>query len=63
MGLRALVQAATVGPQAAVWLPGPPGSLEQALGRAAALWVWALAGLPLGTADLLGWAWVGRRMG
>src|SRR4028119_1932825 len=33
VGLRALVRAATVGPQAAAWLTGPAGSLEQALGR------------------------------
>ena len=64
VGLRALVRAATVGPQAAVWLTGPAASqtaasLQQALGRAAGLWVWALSGLSVAAADLLGWAWMG----
>ena len=63
MGLRALVRAATVGPQAAVWLRGPAASLQQALGRAAGLLVWAVSGLPLVAAGLLGWAWLGRLMG
>jgi len=52
---RALVRAATVGPQAAVWLTAPPASLQEALRRAAGLWVWALSGLPLAAAGLLGW--------
>jgi hypothetical protein len=65
VGRRALVPAATVGPLAAVWLTGPAASqtaasLEQAQGRAARLWVWALSGLPL-AAGLLGWAWLGRQ--
>ena len=64
VGPRALVPAATVGPRAAVWLTGPAASqtaasLQQALGRAAGLWVWALSGLPLATAGLLGWARMG----
>ena len=59
MGLRALVRAATVGPQAAAWLTGPAASVQQALGRAAGLWVWALSGLSVAAADLLGWAWMG----
>ena len=63
VGLRALVPVATVGSQAAVWLTGPAASLLQALGRAAGLWVWALPGLPLAAAGLLGWAWLGRWMG
>jgi hypothetical protein len=63
LGLRALVRAATVGPQAAVWLTGPAASLQQALGRAAGLLVWAVSGLPLAAAGLLGWAWLGRWMG
>jgi len=68
VGLRALVPAATVGPLAAVCLTGPAASqpaasLQQALGRAAGLLVWALSGLPLAAADLLGWAWLGRWMG
>ncbi len=63
VGLRALVRAATVGPQAAVWLTAPAASLQQALGRAAALLVWAVSGLPLAAAGVLGWAWLGRWMG
>jgi hypothetical protein len=64
VGLQALVRAATVGPQAAVWLTGPAASLQQALGRAAGLLVcWAVSGLPLAAAGLLGWAWLGRWMG
>ena len=68
VGPRALVRAATVGPLAAVCLTGPAASqaaasLQQALGRAAGLWVWALSGLPLAAAGLLGWAWLGQGMG
>ena len=63
MGLQALVRSATVGPQAAVWLTGPAASLQQALGRAAGLWVWALSGLSEAATDLQGWAWLGRWMG
>ena len=63
MGLRALVRAATVGPQAAVWLTGPAASLQRALGREAGLLVWALSGVPVATAGLLGWAWLGQGMG
>jgi len=68
VGLRALVRATTVGPLAAVCLTGPAASqtaasLQQALGRAAGLLVWALSGLPLAAAGLLGWAWMGRWMG
>ena len=63
VGLQALVRWATVGPQAAVWLTGPAADLQQALGRAAGLWVWALPGLPLAAAGLLGWAWLGPWMG
>jgi len=63
VGPRALVRAATVGPLAAVWLTGPAASLQEALGRAAGLWVWALSGLPLAAAGLLGWAWLGQGMG
>ncbi len=59
VGLQALVRSATVGLQAAVWLTGPAASLQQALGRTAGLWVWALSGLPVAAAGLLGWAWVG----
>ena len=54
---------ATVGPLAAVWLKGPSASLQQALGRAAGLLVWALSGLPLAAAGLLGWAWLEGWMG
>jgi hypothetical protein len=65
---RALVRAATVGPLAAVCLAGSAASqaaasLQQALGRVAGLWVWALSGLPLAAAGLLGWAWLGRWRG
>ena len=68
VGLRALVRAATVGLLAAVCLAGSAASqaaasLQQALGRVAGLWVWALSGLPLAAAGLLGWAWLGRWMG
>ncbi len=63
VGLRALVRAATVVPQAAVWLTGPAPSLQQALGRAAGMLVWAVSGLPLAAADRLGWAWLGQGMG
>ena len=63
MGRQALVRAATVEPLAAVWLKGPAASLEQALGMAAGLLVWAVSGLPVAAADLLGWAWLGRWMG
>ncbi len=63
VGLRALVRAATVGLQAAVWLTGPAASLQQALGREAGLLVWAVSGLPLAAAGLLGWAWLGGWMG
>jgi hypothetical protein len=63
VGLRALVRAATVGPQAAIWLTGPAASLQQTLGRAAGLLVWAVSGLPLATAGLLGWVWLGQGMG
>ena len=63
VGLRALVRAATVGSQAAAWLTGPAASLQQALGRAAGLLVWAVSGLPLAAAGLLGWAWLGRWRG
>ncbi len=63
VGLRALVRAATVGLQAAVWLTGPAASLQQALGREAGLLVSAVSGLPLAAAGLLGWAWLGRWMG
>ena len=59
VGLQALGRSATVGSQAAVWLTGPAASLQQALGRAAGLWVWALSGLLVAAAGLLGWAWVG----
>lgn len=65
VGLRALVRAATVGPLAAVCLTGPAASqtaaasLQQAQGRAAGLLVWAVSGLPLAAAGLLGWAWLG----
>ena len=63
VGPRVLVRAATVGPQAAVWLTGPAASLQEALRRAAGLWVWALSGLPLAAAGFLGWARLGRWMG
>lgn len=63
VGLQALVRVATVGLQAAVWLTGPAASLQQAVGRAAGLLVWALSGLSVAAADLLGWAWLGRGMG
>ena len=63
VGLRALVRAATVGPQAAVWLTGPAASLQQALGTEAGVLVWAVSGLPLAAAGLLGWACLGRWMG
>jgi len=65
VGLRALVRAATVGPLAAVCLTGPAASqtaasLQQAQGRAAGLLVcWAVSGLPLAAAGLVGWAWLG----
>jgi carbonic anhydrase/acetyltransferase-like protein (isoleucine patch superfamily) len=65
VGPQAFVPAATVGPLAAVWWTGPAASqtavsLQQALGRAAGLLVWALSGLPLAAAGLVGWAWLGR---
>ena len=65
VGPQAFVRAATVGPLAAVWLTRPAASqtavsLQQALGRAAGLLVWALSGLPLAAAGLVGWAWLGR---
>jgi hypothetical protein len=63
VGLQALVRAATVGPQAAVWLTGPAASLQQALGTEAGVLVWAVSGLPLAAAGLLGWACLGRWMG
>ncbi len=63
VGPQALVRAATVGPLAAVWLKGPAASLQEALGSAAGLLVWALSGLSVAAAGLLGWAWLGRWMG
>ena len=54
--LQAVVRAATVGPQAAVWLTGPADSLQEALGKAAGLLVWDLLGVLLAAAGLLGWA-------
>ena len=62
VGQQALVRAATVGSQAAIWLTGPAASLQQALGRAAGLLVWALSGVSLAAAGLRGWAWLGRWM-
>ncbi len=68
VGRRAFVPVARVGPLVSVCLTRPAASqtavsLQQALGRAACLWVWALSGLLLAAADLLGWAWLGRWMG
>jgi hypothetical protein len=63
VGLRALVRAATVGPQAAIGLTGPAASLQQALGWAAGPLVWVLSGVSLAPAGLLGWTWLGRWMG
>ena len=63
VGLRALVRAATVWPQAAIGLTGQAASLQQALGWAAGPLVWALSGVSLAAAGLLGWTWLGRWMG
>jgi len=63
VGLRALVRAATVWPQAAIGLTGQAASLQQALGWVAGPLVWALSGLPLAAAGLLGWIWLGGWMG
>ncbi len=63
VGLRALVRAATVWPQAAIGLTGQPASLPQALGWAAGPLVWALSGVPLAAAGLLSCAWLGGWMG
>jgi hypothetical protein len=63
VGLRALVRAATVWPQAAIGLTGQAASLQQALGWAAGPLVWALSGVSLAAAGLLGCAWLGGWMG
>lgn len=63
----ASVPTATVEPRAAVWLRRLAASQTavslQQVERLADLLVWALSGLPLAAAGLVGWVWWGRWMG
>lgn len=65
-GLVLVELTATVEPRAAVWLRRLAASQTavslQQVERLAELLVWALSGLPLAAAGLLGWVWWGRWM-